>query len=106
MKQTVTILETETGSLTDAELDPDVTVDDLLAPQREWRPYAIKAATALARQGSTELIPQHLHWDWTSKAAQLDLLANRFTGLRVRGSIEGIMKLQLLGPFCQARLPE
>jgi hypothetical protein len=106
VKQTVTILDTETGLPVDAELDPDVTVDDLLATQREWRPYAIKAATALARQGSTELIPQHLHWDWTSKASQLDLLANSFTGLRVNGSIQGIMKLQLVGDFCRARLPE
>ncbi len=106
MKQIVTVLETETGSLVEGELDSAVTVDDLLATQREWRPYAIKAATALARQGSMELIPQHLHWDWTSKAPQLDLLANSFVGLRIAGSLQGIMKLQLVGDFCRARLPE
>jgi len=106
VKRIVTVLETETGSLIEAELDAEVTVDDLLATQREWRPYAIKAATALARQGSMELIPQHLHWDWTSKASQLDLLANSFIGLRVGASLQGIMKLQLVGDFCRARLPE
>jgi hypothetical protein len=106
VKQIVTVLESETDSLVEAELDSAVTVDDLLATQREWRPYAIKAATALARQGSMELIPQHLHWDWTSKAPQLDLLANSFVGLRIAGSLQGIMKLQLIGDFCRARLPE
>lgn len=106
MKQTVTVLETATGELIEGELDVEVTVDDLLTTQREWRPYVIKAATALARQGTMELIPQHLHWDWTSKASQLDLLANSFIGLRVGGSLQGIMKLQLVGDFCRARLPE
>jgi hypothetical protein len=106
LRTSITVLDNASASVVKAELYDEVTVDDFLETQREWRPYVQRAAAALARQGSMELIPQHLHWDWTSKTPQLDLLANSFVGLRVGSSLEGIMKLQLVGDFCQARLPE
>jgi hypothetical protein len=106
LKQSVTIIENASGEPIAAEMYDEVTLDDFLETQREWRPFVSKAAIALVRQGSTELIPQHLHWDWTSKAAQLDLLATSFIGLRIGTQLQGIMKLQLVGDFCRARLRE
>lgn len=106
MKQPISILDNQTKDEILAELFDDVGLDEFLETQREWRPFVSKAATALARQGSMDLIPQHLHWDWTSKAGQLDLLATSFIGLRVNTQLQALMKLQLVGDFCQARLPE
>jgi len=102
----VTIIDFKTAKPVEAEVFDEVTVDHFLEAQQEWRPIVLRAARELARRGARELIPQHLHWDWTSKAPQLNVLANIFYGVSYDGKLQGLMKVETVGEYCRCRLPE
>lgn len=106
MKTFVHIIDNRTGQPVEAELFDEVTVEHFIETQQEWRPIVLKAARQLAARGHRELIPQHFHWDWTAKAPELNVLANAFYGIRYDNKLQGLMKLQTVGPFCRCRLPE
>jgi hypothetical protein len=106
VKTPVHIIDNRTGHPVEAELFDEVTVEHFIETQQEWRPLVLKAARQLVAHGSRELIPQHFHWDWTTKAPELSVLANNFYGIRCENKLQGLMKLQTVGPFCRCRLPE
>jgi hypothetical protein len=106
VKTPVHIIDNRTGQPVEAELFDEVTVEHFIETQQEWRPLVLKAARQLVAHGSRELIPQHFHWDWTTKAPELSVLANNFYGIRCENKLQGLMKLQTVGPFCRCRLPE
>lgn len=103
MRIPVEIIDTSTGEPVQAELFDDVSVEDFLETQRDWRPIVLDAARQLARAGS-QLIPRHFHWDWTRKEADLRMLVNTFYGIRCEGKLQGLSKLMTAGHAC--RLPE
>jgi hypothetical protein len=51
-----------------------------------------------------ESVPRHFHWDWSSKEADLKVLAFSFFGITCGGRLQGLMKLETAGRSC--RLPE
>jgi hypothetical protein len=102
----VHIIDNATGQPVEAELFDEVTVEHFIETQQEWRPIVLKAARQLAARGSHQLIPQHFHWDWTTKAPELKVLANTFYGIRYENKLQGLMKLETVGQFCRCRLPE
>lgn len=106
MRVRIEIIDNSTGQPVEAELFDEVTVEHFLETQHEWRPIVRKAAGQLANQGAPALIPQHFHWDWTSKAPQLESLANTFYGINYGDKLQGLMKLETIGQFCRCRLPE
>lgn len=106
MKARVLIIDNKTGAPVEAELFDEVTVEHFIETQQEWRPIVLKAARELAARGHRELIPQHFHWDWTTKAPELGVLANTFYGLRYENKLQGLMKVEIVGEFCRCRLPE
>ena len=106
MRTRATIIDNKTGKPVEAEVFDEVTVEHFLETQQEWRPIVIQAVRELAARGARELIPQHFHWDWTSKAPQLSVLANTFYGISSEGKLQGLMKLETVGEFCRCRLPE
>jgi hypothetical protein len=83
-----------------------VTVEHFIETQQEWRPIVLKAARQLAARGSHQLIPQHFHWDWTTKAPELKVLANAFYCIRYDNQLQGLVKIETVGQFCSCRLPE
>ena len=103
MRARVAIIDNITREPVEAELFDEVTLDHFLETQQEWRPIVLKAARQLAKQGTHELIPQHFHWDWTSKAPQLSVLANTFYGISYAEKLQGLMKLETVGEFCHCR---
>lgn len=98
MRSAIQIVDWATRELIEAELFDDVTVEHFLEAQREWRPLVVEAAKQMVRSGAPrEVIPRHFHWDWTSKEADLRLLVFSFFGLRARGKLQGLMKLESAG---------
>lgn len=69
MKETIEVFDLRAQAYVEAELFDDVTVDDFLVTQLEWRPLVLAATRELVRMRATELVPGHFHWDWTKKAA-------------------------------------
>ena len=106
MKTRVHIIDNATGQPVEAEIFDEITVEHFIETQQNWRPVVLKAARQLASRGSHQLIPQHFHWDWTTKAPELKVLANVFYGISYDNQLQGLMKLETVGQFCTCRLPE
>jgi len=106
VKTRVHIIDNATGQPVEAEIFDEVTIEHFIETQQNWRPIVLKAARQLAARGSHQLIPQHFHWDWTTKAPELQVLANAFFGIRYDNQLQGLMKLETVGQFCSCRLPE
>lgn len=104
MKESVEIFDLVAQAVVEAELVDEVTSDDFLVTQLEWRPVVVEATRELVRLRAPDLVPGHFHWDWTRKAAQLELLAVSFIAIRHGGSLQGLMKTETVGHAC--RLPE
>jgi len=105
VKETVQIIDIQSGKGVDAEIFDEVTLVHFIETQAEWRPVVLAAAHALAQQPNRgTLIPRHFHWDWTRKEAELKLLAVRFYGLAHEDKLQGIMKVETVAHSC--RLPE
>ena len=106
MRSRVHIIDNASGQPVEAEIFDEVTLEHFIETQQNWRPIILKAARQLAARGSHQLIPQHFHWDWTTKAPELKVLANAFYGIRHENQLQGLMKLETVGQFCSCRLPE
>ncbi len=105
MRETVQIIDTQTGEPVDAEIFDEVALNHFIETQADWRPVVLAAARALSQQPNEGLlIPRHFHWDWTRKEAELKLLAVTFYGLACGGKLQGIMKVETVAHSC--RLPE
>jgi hypothetical protein len=101
----VTIIDKRTGHPTEGELFDEVTVDHFLETQEAWRPLVLQAARHLldSKTGGGVEIPQHFHWDWTKKRAELEMLAITFYGIEHGGKLQGLMKVLTVGHL--GRLP-
>jgi hypothetical protein len=98
VRTAIQIVDWVSGELVAAELFDEVTVEHFLEAQREWRPVVVEAAKRMARSGSRrETVPRHFHWDWTSKEADLRMLAYSFFGVSAKGRLQGLMKLESVG---------
>lgn len=105
MRETILIIDCQSGDLVDAEIFDEVTLAHFIETQAEWRPVVLAAARALSQQPNQgTLIPRHFHWDWTRKEAELKLLAVKFYGLAHAGKLQGLMKVETVAHTC--RLPE
>jgi len=108
MRTPITLVDNETGDLVEAQLFDEVTTDHFLETENEWRPLVRSAALrVLQEERSGEQIPQHWHWDWTSKTPELGKLGVTFYGVECVGKLQGLMKVETPGAdpvVCQCRL--
>ncbi len=93
MREVIQLIESTTKIAVDAEIFDEVTVEHFLETQQKWRPVVMEAAKQLYRAGDVDLIPQHFHWDWTSKEADLRVLAFTFFGISCGNELQGLMKV-------------
>jgi hypothetical protein len=93
----VQLVRFDTKEFVDAEVFDEITIEHFLEAQKKWRPVVLEAAKKLFRSGMDELMPRHFHWDWTTKEADLRVLAFNFVGIRCQGELQGLMKLSLVG---------
>ncbi|HWZ30756.1 MAG TPA: hypothetical protein VNX18_05460 [Bryobacteraceae bacterium] len=96
MKTSVSITDLATGKPVEAVLFDDVTLEHFLEAQREWRPVVVEAAQRLVKAGEQEY-PRHWHWDWSTKEADLKVLAYGFLGIAYEGRLQGLLKLETAG---------
>ena len=95
MRSPIQIVDAATKELVEAELFDEVTVEHFLETQTEWRPVVVEAAKRMLESGaSRDVLPRHFHWDWTSKEADLRILAFSFFGISAKGRLQGLMKLE------------
>jgi hypothetical protein len=105
MRETIQIIDNQSGQLVDAEIFDEITLAHFIETQAAWRPVVLEAARALSQNPTqATLIPRHFHWDWTRKEAELKMLALKFYGISCRGHLQGIMKVETVAHSC--RLPE
>jgi hypothetical protein len=98
VKVPIQLVECATRELVDAELFDEVTVEHFLETQSEWRPVVLAAAKQLAQRGAPgQIVPRHFHWDWSSKEAELQVLAFSFFRISCHKKLQGLMKLDLTG---------
>jgi hypothetical protein len=94
----IQIVDWATREPVQAELFDGVTVEHFLETQNEWRPVVVEAAKKMVQSGSPQdIVPRHFHWDWTSKEADLRILAFSFIGISAGGNLQGLMKLENAG---------
>jgi hypothetical protein len=102
MKETVQIIDNQSGQPVDAEIFDEVTLQHFIETQADWRPVVLEAARALSRKPNQAiLIPRHYHWDWTRKEADLRMLAVTFYGPACEGYLQGIMKVDTVAHACR-----
>ena len=105
MRETIQIIDNQSGQLVDAEIFDEITLAHFIETQAAWRPVVLEAARALSQNPTqATLIPRHFHWDWTRKEAELKMLALKFYGISCRFHLQGIMKVETVAHSC--RLPE
>lgn len=99
----VTILDNERDVPIEAALRDDLTPDQLLEAEKEWRPARMELLRRCKEKGiDPSDWPQHWHWDWASKANHLGMLAYNTFGIFVEGKWQGMMMSTTAGH--QARL--
>ncbi len=72
-----------------AEIVDQLSSDELKRTHLDWEPERLKALRRLYVQKKEW--PEHAHWDWTTKADSVDLLAFRFLGIECEGQMQGLM---------------
>jgi hypothetical protein len=105
MRETIQIIDSQSGQSIDAEIFDEITLEHFIETQADWRPVVLDAARAMSKDPNRAiLIPRHYHWDWTRKEAELKMLALKFYGISWQGHLQGIMKVDTVARSC--RLPE
>jgi hypothetical protein len=100
----VQIVDQQTKALVDATLDTEIAPARLIDIEAVWGPVRITAIQQRIASGlPPSQIPQHWHWDWAAKSANLQFLAYRCLGIECQGQMQGLMTVKTAG--CAARLP-
>jgi hypothetical protein len=104
MRETIQIIDSQSGQLIDAEIFDEITLAHFIETQAAWRPVVLDAARASVEKSQTgrHVIPRHYHWDWTRKEEELKMLALKFYGLCVSGTPSGDHEGGDGGSFVQA----
>jgi len=100
----VQIVDQQTKALVDAMLDTEIAPARLIGIEAVWGPARIAAVQHRIAAGvPTGQVPQHWHWNWALKSANLQFLAYRCLGIECQGQMQGLMMVKTAG--CAARLP-
>ena len=77
MRELIQLVDLARKEPVEAELFDEVTVQHFLETQNEWRPVVLDAAKLLVQMGApSQSTPRNFHWDWSSKASDLRVLAS------------------------------
>jgi hypothetical protein len=100
----VQIVDQQTKALVDATLYTEIVPAKLIDIEAVWGPARIAAVQQRIASGvPPSQIPQHWHWNWAAKSANLQFLAYRCLGIECQGQMQGLMMVKTAG--CAARLP-
>ena len=99
----VQILDQQTKVRVDATLYTEIAPAKLIDIEAVWGPVRIAAVQRIASGVSLGQIPEHWHWNWGAKSANLRFLAYRCLGIECQGQMQGLMMVKSAG--CAARIP-
>jgi hypothetical protein len=83
------------GEPVEAVLYEGLSSDDLREAEVIWAPIRKSAAKRLVSEGADP--PDHFHWDWSRKAAKLDLTGYDVFGIQCAGHWQGLMMTDAAG---------
>jgi hypothetical protein len=99
----VQIVDRQTRALVDATLHTEIAPTKLIDIEAIWGPVRIAAVQQQLAAGThPSQIPQHWHWNWAAKSANLQFLAYRCLGIECQGQMQGLVMVKTAG--CFARL--
>jgi hypothetical protein len=99
----VQIVDQQAKVLVDATLHTELVSAALIDVEAVWGPARITLLQQrIAAGASAAQFPQHWHWDWARKSANLQFLAYRCLGIECQGQMQGLMMVKTAG--CVARL--
>lgn len=84
-----TLLSKPTNEPVGAHLIDGVTRDLLIKTELAWAALRIEGAKYIQASGAN--VPEHWHWNWGKKSANIDLLAYRCFGIECDDEMQGLM---------------
>ena len=90
------LLDRATDTVVEAVLVDGMSKDEVIRAHLDWQPVRVEALTHLLATG--QRFPEHWHWDWSRKAAKLDLAGAAYhaTGIEHGGQIQGMMMVSTI----------
>lgn len=94
------LIRRETDDAVAAELHDGLRCVDLQLIERSWASERARIMAELSRKGVARLSwPESLHWDWSRKAPELELLATRGIGIFCEQDWQGAMMTRTVGHY-------
>lgn len=88
----VRILRRSDHQLVEAELSDELRPADLLTIEQQWVGHRARIRSKLVRSCIEQSNwPESLHWDWSSKAPDLQFMSATGFSIELRGAIQGVM---------------
>ena len=78
-----------------AEILNEISRDELIDVHMDWQPARLDALKYLRSQGRPW--PENWHWDWSTKADNLNFLAYRCFAVECEGRTQGLMMISTIG---------
>ena len=78
-----------------AEMRNEISRDELIDIHMDWQPARLEALKHLRGQGKPW--PENWHWDWSTKADNLNFLAFRCFAVECEGRTQGLMMISTIG---------
>jgi len=96
--QIITILDNERNVPIEATIRDDLTPDQLIEAENEWRPARAELMRRFKEKGIDQSDwPQHWHWNWENKASYLSMLACNTFGIFIEGKWQGMLMATTVG---------
>ncbi|MFZ4429182.1 MAG: GNAT family N-acetyltransferase [Phycisphaerales bacterium] len=96
--RTLRLIRKSTGECVPGRLHADLRMQDLMLIERSWAPERARLMAALLRQEvARDQWPESLHWDWSRKAHELQLLQASCVGIVCDEEWQGAMLTKTVG---------
>ena len=89
------LLNRASGQVVSAEMLNEISRDELIDIHMDWQPARLEALKNLRGQGKPW--PENWHWDWSTKADNLNFLAYRCFAVECEGRTQGLMMISTIG---------
>lgn len=89
------LLRRSDEKLVHAEILNEISRDEVINIHMDWQPERLAALKNLRSQGKPW--PENWHWDWSTKADNLNFLAYRCFAVECEGRAQGLMMIATIG---------
>lgn len=89
------LFDRTSGKVIPAEILNEISREELIDIHIDWQPARLEALRNLRGQGKPW--PENWHWDWATKADNLNFLAYRCFAVECEGRSQGLMMISTIG---------